>query len=310
MASSTKVVVDPEHLEGGDGTLRMALSMWSTRNDPITYNQFQALYFELCRGKDYPDDEAPPGESQADRQLRMKSLFDDVQSQAHGPGYLELAMASASKKAKEIAEAANLLRQEASVIAVANEAARLEAAAAQEKRAVWLDTGAAGPERDTSRTAAGVLSGFQATSYTVPRVIELLRQHDTTPAGRAALLGEQLDSMRDALAERFPIGTPGTSPSSIAGDSPDRMLHQQEAQEIWDNDGCTHTEMSDDADERLLRLAAKLAEMEGAEPPQVRFVVRVDQLMREYREQYSLWKNDIDYPERCEFSMTTGPWIV
>ena len=59
--------------------------------------------------------------------------------------------------------------------------------------------------------------------------------------------------------------------------------------------------MSDDADQRLTRLAAKLAAMEGAEPPQVLFVVRVDQLMREYREQYSFGKTTLTILEDVSF---------
>ena len=45
MASSDAVIVNPEHLDGGDGTLEMALLLWLSRNGPIVYNTFQSLFF-------------------------------------------------------------------------------------------------------------------------------------------------------------------------------------------------------------------------------------------------------------------------
>ena len=36
--------MSPDDLKDGDGTLRRALELWSCRNDPATYNQWQSVF--------------------------------------------------------------------------------------------------------------------------------------------------------------------------------------------------------------------------------------------------------------------------
>ena len=96
MASSQTVVVDPAHLDGGDGTVEMALQLFSSRNEPMTYNQWQSLYFQL-RNIGYPILEGvEPSDSNA-LQSRMKELYQEVQEEIHGPDFRALAV---MKKAK------------------------------------------------------------------------------------------------------------------------------------------------------------------------------------------------------------------
>ena len=98
MAGSRPVVIDPDHLAGGDGTLRAALWLWSSNNPPITYNIFQSLYFKLVRETEFPyvDDDAPDGEIMAQKQVRMKAMYNQIQSEVHGPDFLQLAMLAAA----------------------------------------------------------------------------------------------------------------------------------------------------------------------------------------------------------------------
>jgi hypothetical protein len=49
MASSGKVVINIEDLRDGDGTLRRALELWSSRNDPVNYEQWRSLFSQLAR---------------------------------------------------------------------------------------------------------------------------------------------------------------------------------------------------------------------------------------------------------------------
>ncbi len=44
MAMSERVVINPAHLEGNDGTVAMAMQLWSSRNGPVKYNMWQSLY--------------------------------------------------------------------------------------------------------------------------------------------------------------------------------------------------------------------------------------------------------------------------
>ena len=92
MASSERVVINPDHLLSGDGSLRTALWLWSSRNEPILLNKWQSLYFGLIRDHGYSDEEAAAGESAADRQVRMKRLYTEIQSEVHGQDHKAAAL--------------------------------------------------------------------------------------------------------------------------------------------------------------------------------------------------------------------------
>ena len=92
MASTGRVIINPEHLIGGDGTLRQALSLWSARNGPVTYNTWQSVRFGLCRDHAFTDEEAPVGETPAARQTRMRRQFREIEEELHGPDHLAAAI--------------------------------------------------------------------------------------------------------------------------------------------------------------------------------------------------------------------------
>ena len=91
MTSIESVVVNPDHLYGADNTVKMALQFWSSRNDPVTYNTWQSLYFQLLRAG-YEDDEEEQGETPQDRQGRIKDLYKEIQTEVHGPDHQASAM--------------------------------------------------------------------------------------------------------------------------------------------------------------------------------------------------------------------------
>ena len=97
MASAGSILVDPDHLAGGDGTVTEAMRLWSCRTDPVQYNEWQSLYFHLVRAG-YSDAEAPEDESAKDRQARIGRMCREIQEEIHGPDYLALAV-KAKKKA-------------------------------------------------------------------------------------------------------------------------------------------------------------------------------------------------------------------
>ena len=89
MASSGQVVVNPDHLDGGDGTIGMALQLWSSRNGPVVYNKWQSLYF-LFRRQGYTDADEP--ENQKGKAARIRSLYKEIQEQLHGPDHMAQAI--------------------------------------------------------------------------------------------------------------------------------------------------------------------------------------------------------------------------
>ena len=95
MARSGRVIINPEHLAGYGGTdLRTVISVWSARVGPVTYNQWQSAYFALIREYECVDNQAVAGESPSDRQTRMRNMWNEVQSEAHGPDHLAQAFAA------------------------------------------------------------------------------------------------------------------------------------------------------------------------------------------------------------------------
>ena len=86
-ASQERVVVEASHLEGGDGTVLTGLRLWSASNTAVTYNRWQSLFFALIRDFKLTDTEAQPGESQEERQTRVRSSWNFIQGEIHGPDH-------------------------------------------------------------------------------------------------------------------------------------------------------------------------------------------------------------------------------
>ncbi len=63
MAPGGRVEIDPDDLQNGDGTLRLAMKLWCAKHGPVQYNAWQLVFFALMRDHGYVDLEAPEGES-------------------------------------------------------------------------------------------------------------------------------------------------------------------------------------------------------------------------------------------------------
>ena len=61
----------------------------------MQYNPWQSVYFALIRDHKVKDDEAPPGESPADRASRVRKLYLDIQESLHGPDHMAEALKAA-----------------------------------------------------------------------------------------------------------------------------------------------------------------------------------------------------------------------
>ena len=91
MAMSGRVVIRQEDIVGGDGTVETALSLWIGQRPPCTYNQFQSAYFSLLRDFALADENAPEGETPAERGKRVYALYDEIQGSVHGADHREQA---------------------------------------------------------------------------------------------------------------------------------------------------------------------------------------------------------------------------
>ena len=92
MASSGSVTIDITHLREGDGSLKMALELWSIRNGPAPYNQWQSVYNELLREHGYKDEYWVQRKQLAtdlpkERQARIRKLYNEIQAELHGPDH-------------------------------------------------------------------------------------------------------------------------------------------------------------------------------------------------------------------------------
>ena len=92
MASSGRVVINPEDLRDGNGTLRRALELWSCRNGPVRYNEWQSVFFQLAKRADLSDEDAPEDESLSVKQRRVRELFNEIQEACHGPDHMAVAL--------------------------------------------------------------------------------------------------------------------------------------------------------------------------------------------------------------------------
>ena len=230
MASSGKVVIDPEHVKDGDGTLRTALQLWCCRNGPVQFNQWQSAFFALARMPGLTDEETSAGESLSTKQKRIRDMYDEIQGAIYGSDH----------------KAAALLKVRASTEpAIGSEVAPFQGL------------------QEQSLPAAGQVPG------------------------RVAAQG-----LPSRVAEEYVMATPSSEQAQtpeIADGSPDRFLHLPGAEDAWEEEAATHTEITADEDERMERLAGRLLLVEGADQLGVEFVVRVEQLLPEYKALYGEW---------------------
>ena len=87
MAAGQKAVIDESDVEGGDGSLEMALVAWTSRHGPVIYNKWQSAYFLLIRDWEFEDEKAPVGEDPTARQRRMLEYDDQMQTDMFGPDH-------------------------------------------------------------------------------------------------------------------------------------------------------------------------------------------------------------------------------
>ena len=80
-ASGRAMIVNPDHISGSDGTLQMALRLWSVRNEPVQYNRWQSVFFALIRDHGCRDEGAPPGETPSQRQTRIRRMYQEIQEE-------------------------------------------------------------------------------------------------------------------------------------------------------------------------------------------------------------------------------------
>ena len=92
MALSGNVTIDITQLREGDGSLKMALELWSIRNGPAPYNVWQSVYYELLREHGYEDEYWVQRRQLAkdlpkERQARIRNLWNEIQAELHGPDH-------------------------------------------------------------------------------------------------------------------------------------------------------------------------------------------------------------------------------
>ena len=70
-------MITPESVQGGDGSITKALELWSSRNDPIDFNDWQKLYWALVRSGF--QEVSPPEEARQQRVQKIAGLWRTIQ---------------------------------------------------------------------------------------------------------------------------------------------------------------------------------------------------------------------------------------
>ena len=264
MAVSGQVVVNPDHLVGGDGSVKMALQLWSSRNGPVKYNTWQSVYFWLCRQDEFEDIPEVPDESATAKQARIRAMYLAIQEEVHGPDH----------QAQALIRGHVYKHQQSSALVAVGQSSDRDAGGALPNQGARL---AVMPGRDEA--------GNLVTSAVMQVAVGQGLGRDATEA-----LPDEYEDVSDKWFQ-YDIGTPRGQVTSYrpSMNSPDFLLHQSEAQAVWDNEQQTHTEFTDEQDERMERLALQLGEMEGSNEPGVEFVLRVEQLVCDYKAMYGQW---------------------
>ena len=91
MAHPGRVKIDVAGLDRGDGSLRQALEIWSSRNGPVKFYQWQSVFHGLVR-HGFKDEEATPNETQVVKAARIRSYYNEIQRELHGDDHMTLAI--------------------------------------------------------------------------------------------------------------------------------------------------------------------------------------------------------------------------
>ena len=97
-----------DDIHGHDGTIEDAMKIWNAQIGPCVYNDWQSCYFQLRRPQyQLTDEGVPEGEDRKAQQVRLKEMYDRVQTELHGDDHVEQAriMLAAKRKAARSADA-------------------------------------------------------------------------------------------------------------------------------------------------------------------------------------------------------------
>ena len=234
MALSEPVVINPDHVAEGDGTIQNAMQLWSCRNGPVNYNKWQSVYFALRR-QGLRDPERPDDESQAQLQKRLRTMYDQIQEEFHGTDF---------------------------------------------KAQLLLAARGEDPQQQTT-------------------ALQLVAAPKLRPRGDTAeAMADDQASVREAYDIYTPFGYEDNQPDPA---SPDRLYYQRATQDLVRDLDPTHTEATDECEERMNQLIEKLAQVE-ANPEGRRFVLDVEKLVRDYTTFYGDWMR-ADPLERARVSL-------
>ena len=90
----------------------------------------------------------------------------------------------------------------------------------------------------------------------------------------------------NAVVQHHSIGSPRRDPPSPATGSPDVVMLRQDIAEVLDEYETSHSELSEEFQERMVRLGDGLRDLPNATTEHIYFAVRVQGLMRDYRQGY------------------------
>ena len=284
--------VTESDIEGHDQTIQLAMQIWIVKDGPVSYNDWQSVYFQLRR-LNFRDVDLPQGgESQAEFQVRLKKFWQDTNSQQHGPNWAR-EIAHQNSPPRDLGDQPLELgeRRPASPPGLG------EVPVFPEARVGEL------PPGDLRRELfEGAEAGVQR-RLIVPDILNNQRNRRMQERQeRIVEVGEQDlgDQAEGNPVEPIQFGAgQGTEESSAAlgpypcpsydlarDEAPVTFLLNEEAQRIWYENADTHTEASDEAEERFLRLAESLKDCGGADEQSLTFTISVEQMVRQYKDLY------------------------
>jgi hypothetical protein len=74
-----------------EGDIELAMTLWTSRDGPVVYNEWQSTYFAMIRAG-FTDAAIVLDETQSQRQTRLKLMHVRIQTDIHGPDYLREAV--------------------------------------------------------------------------------------------------------------------------------------------------------------------------------------------------------------------------
>ncbi len=270
-------MVDPEQLVGGDGTVGMALRLWSSKNGPVTYNDWQSVYFQLIKAG-FEDEEAGEVPPQPDgdnlnfnrrRQHRISRMYRDIQTEIHGVDFGEQAVRKLARAKVGFAPKSKPApTPKAKALAATRRAELVDAMCQADTLVQW----------QTQAAANGALA---------PQTVSCL-----TADGLQCQAGVASDSAVAAVeGVRIPtyaIDTPREVPIPSAANV-DHLWADEQAQLVVQEYAVSQTELTKEMDDRMAMITDVLSHMETATQPGLAFVVKVENTVKEYKDFYGEW---------------------